>query len=362
MERLDRIRGCLLAGACGDALGYPVEFDTGREIRRRFGEAGVREMEVHNGLAIVSDDTQMTLFTAEGLLNSLRHGRDASACIYQSYLDWLNTQGYMNKQGLYHQESILLPEQRLHIRRAPGNTCLSALLSGDRGDTEQPINHSKGCGGVMRTAPCGMVRAMKDVPPEDAYTLQGAAAAAITHGHLMGYVPAAMLADLVHGILAEDGSSLEALVASSLNRVCRLFAPEVRDAEGCEADDTPGDGAFAQLLGFRSLMNRAIALAKTDTPPEDAIGQLGEGWVGDEALAIAVYCCLRFPDNMEDCLSAAVTHKGDSDSTGAIAGNILGAWLGAEAIPQRWLDVLEMRELMERMARLLNDAAREDNP
>ena len=362
MERLDRIRGCLLAGACGDALGYPVEFDTGREIRRRFGEAGVREMEVHNGLAIVSDDTQMTLFTAEGLLNSLRHDRDASACVYQSYLDWLNTQGYMNKQGLYHQESILLPEQRLHIRRAPGNTCLSALLSGDRGDTEQPINHSKGCGGVMRTAPCGMVRAMKDVPAEDAYARQGAAAAAITHGHRMGYVPAAMLADLVHGILAEDGSSLEALVASSLNRVCRLFAPEVRDAEGCEADDTPGDGAFAQLLGFRSLMNRAIALAKTDTPPEDAIGQLGEGWVGDKALAIAVYCCLRFPDNMEDCLSAAVTHKGDSDSTGAIAGNILGAWLGAEAIPQRWLDVLEMRELMERMARLLNDAAREDNP
>ena len=214
----------------------------------------------------------------------------------------------------------------------------------------------------MRTAPCGMVRAMKDVPPEDAYTLQGAAAAAITHGHLMGYVPAAMLADLVHGILAEDGSSLEALVASSLNRVCRLFAPEVRAAEGCEADDTPGDGAFAQMLAFREMMNRAIALAKTDTPAEDAIGQLGEGWVGDEALAIAVYCCLRFPDNMEDCLSAAVTHKGDSDSTGAIAGNILGAWLGAEAIPQRWLDVLKMRELMERMARLLNDAAREDNP
>ncbi len=362
MERLDRIRGSLLAGACGDALGYQVEFDSGAEIRRRFGEAGVREMDVRDGFAIVSDDTQMTLFTAEGLLNSLRHGRNASACVYQSYLDWLNTQGYAKQHGLYCRKSILLPEQRLHVRRAPGNTCLSALLSGQMGDTEQPINHSKGCGGVMRTAPCGMVRAMKDVPAEDAYALQGAAAAAITHGHLMGYVPAAMLADLVHGILLEDGSSLEELVASALNRVCRLFGPEIRAAEGCEADDTPGDGAFAQLLGFRSLMNRAIALAKTDTPPEEAIGRLGEGWVGDEALAIAVYCCLRFPDSVEDCLSAAVTHKGDSDSTGAIAGNILGAWLGAEAIPQRWLDVLEMRELMERMARLLDGAAREDAP
>ncbi|MGN1019533.1 MAG: ADP-ribosylglycohydrolase family protein [Aristaeellaceae bacterium] len=360
MERVNRIRGSLLAGACGDALGYQVEFDSAKEIRRRFGAEGVREMDLRGGFAIVSDDTQMTLFTAEGLLNSLRHGMDMPACVYQSYLDWLHTQGYVQQKGCYHAGSMLLPEQRLHIRRAPGNTCLSALLSGDMGDTVQPINNSKGCGGVMRTAPCGMVRALRDVPAEDAYALQGAAAAAITHGHRMGYVPAAMLADLVHGILLEDGRTLQALVEASLDRMCRLFAPEIRAAEGCEADDAPGNGAFAQLLGFRSLMNRAIALAKTDTPPEEAIGQLGEGWVGDEALAIAVYCCLRFPDSMEECLCAAVTHKGDSDSTGAIAGNILGAWLGAEAIPRRWLDALEMRELMERMACQLSDAARED--
>ncbi|MGN0778705.1 MAG: ADP-ribosylglycohydrolase family protein [Aristaeellaceae bacterium] len=360
MERLERIRGSLLAGACGDALGYQVEFDSGARIRQRFGAAGVRDMELHNGLTLISDDTQMTLFTAEGLLNSIRHGMDAAACIYQSYRDWLNTQGWNSTHGVFHGESILLPEPRLHARRAPGNTCLSALTSGDMGDIHTPINHSKGCGGVMRTAPCGMVRAMKDVPEQDAYAMQGAAAAAITHGHVMGYVPAAMLADMVHGILQADGRTLEQLTRDSLNRVCRLFAPEVRAADGCEADDAPGPGALGPILAFRELMNRAMALSKTDTPPEQAIGQLGEGWVGDEALAIAVYCCLRFPDSMEDCLSAAVTHKGDSDSTGAIAGNILGAWLGAQAIPDRWLNVLEMRELMERMACLLDDAYREE--
>ena len=73
-------------------------------------------------------------------------------------------------------------------------------------------------------------------------------------------------------------------------------------------------------------------------------------------MAIAVFCALRHPDNMEDCLSAAVTHDGDSDSTGAIAGNIIGAWLGVEAIPAQWLDVLEMRDLIDGMAVKLYEA------
>ena len=102
MERLERIRGSLLAGACGDALGYQVEFNSGEQIRSRFGAAGVREMELHGGLTLISDDTQMTLFTAEGLLNSLRHGMDATACIYQSYLDRHHTKGWVMKRGELH--------------------------------------------------------------------------------------------------------------------------------------------------------------------------------------------------------------------------------------------------------------------
>lgn len=333
MKKLERYRGCLLAGAVGDALGYQVEFDSLERILISHGERGVRCMS-----PTVSDDTQMTLFTAEGMLMGCRQRMPMPACVYQSYLDWHVTQGGRRK-GIFHKESALLAEPGLYRRRAPGLTCLGALSSGDMGTMDEPINHSKGCGGVMRVAPCGLLK-MPDLPDDgDAWALQGAMAAAITHSHIMGYVPAAMLADMVHAILLEDGRALAEIVQDSLARMARLF------------------GTGEQMMNFDSLMRRAVDLAASDKPEREVIRSLGEGWVGDEALAIAVFCALRHPDNMEDCLSAAVTHDGDSDSTGAIAGNILGAWLGVEAIPVDWLDVLEMRDVIDGMAVKLYEAS-----
>ena len=326
MDRLERIRGCLLGGAAGDALGYQVEFDSLASIIARHGPHGVRTMAPH-----ISDDTQMTLFTAEGLLMGRKHGMPMPACVYQSYLDWYRTQSPRAKGGVFAGESELLCEERLFRREAPGNTCLSSLGSGRMGDLEEPVNNSKGCGGVMRVAPCGMLKLVSTPEPEDAYALQGAQAAAITHGHIMGYVPAAMLADVVHMILLEDGRTLEEIIEASIKRMRRLFP-------------------YPATHEFNGLIRRAAELATADVPDNEAICQLGEGWVGDEAFAIAVFCALRYQDDLPECLIAAVTHGGDSDSTGAIAGNILGAWLGASAIPAEWLAVIETRDIVERMA------------
>ena len=340
MDRLERIKGCFLAGACGDALGYPVEFDSGESIRAQYGAKGVREMTLsREGDAQITDDTQMTLFTAEGMLCSLKHHEDVTECIYHAYLDWMNTQGWASLRGKYHKESVLVPVRKMHARRAPGNTCLSVLFSGDMGMMEEPVNDSKGCGGVMRVAPCGMLNLMQD-KGDDGYALQGAAASAITHGHLLGYVPGAMLADIISRILREESDSLEQIVLDSWEHVNRLFVKPVMSAS-----------RKANLQLFERLIRRAVDLAHTNVPAEEAIGQLGEGWVAEEALAIAVYCCLKYSDDMEACLSAAVTHKGDSDSTGAIAGNILGAWLGAGAIEEEHLAQLELRDVIEEMAR-----------
>lgn len=333
MDRLERIRGCLLAGAAGDALGYQVEFQSLGMILAQHGEHGVRTMAPH-----ISDDTQMTLFTAEGMLMGLKHGTPMPACIYQSYLDWYKTQSPQAKGGAFAAESELLQVSGLHRREAPGNTCLCALGSGNMGLMDEPINHSKGCGGVMRTAPCGMLR-MPDLPDnEDAYALQGAMAGAITHSHVMGYVPAAMLADMVHMILLEDGRTLEEIVLDSVKRMRRLFP-------------------YPATHEFAGMIRRAIELAAADVPDTEAIRQLGAGWVGDEALAIAVFCALRYQDDLAEGLSAAVTHDGDSDSTGAIAGNILGAWLGAGAIPADWLETIVLRDVVDRMARRIHEAA-----
>ena len=101
---------------------------------------------------------------------------------------------------------------------------------------------------------------------------------------------------------------------------------------------------------MEELAELAIELAHNDAPDLQNLSELGEGWVGEEALAVALYCALKYIDNFEQAMIASVNHGGDSDSTGAVTGNILGAALGYEAIPQFYKDDLEMHDLILHMA------------
>ena len=72
LSRKDKIRGSLIGGAIGDVLGYPVEFASYSNIKSMFGENGIARFVLNNnGVAEISDDTQMTLFTANGLLYAI---------------------------------------------------------------------------------------------------------------------------------------------------------------------------------------------------------------------------------------------------------------------------------------------------
>ena len=323
--RKDKCQGCLVGGAVGDALGYPVEFMSYESICHQFGPAGIRKywLEETGGVALFSDDTQMTLFTAAGLLAEETGAgrRKIRSTIHRSYVDWLHTQDRsVEPYGI----SKLVDEQQLYSRRAPGNTCLSALRSGRKGTPSQPINGSKGCGGVMRVAPVGLW----EHDAERAAVL-AADAAAITHGHPMGWIPAAALAWIVNQCVYGATSSLAELVAGCADELPSWPLP---------APDHAADMA--------DQLRRAAELAANDVPDSRNIPLLGEGWVGDEALAIAVYACLRHPGDFSEAVIAAVNHGGDADSTGAIAGNIMGAWLGLKAIDRCWTDDLELYGLL----------------
>ena len=82
----------------------------------------------------------------------------------------------------------------------------------------------------------------------------------------------------------------------------------------------------------------------------DALRELGQGWVAEETLAIAIYCALKYEQDFEKAIIAAVNHSGDSDSTGAVTGNILGAHLGLKAIPHKFLCDLELRDTILEIA------------
>ena len=326
MRKSDRYIGCLIGGAIGDAFGAPIEFASIDDIKEQYGEDGLRSMVLNgDGVAEFTDDTQMTLFTAEGLLRANCRWMDrGGVChlptiVYRAYLRWFETQygpGAVNPDFL---NGWLFNIKELHALREPGRTCLDALRSGAMGTIKEPISNSKGCGGVMRVAPVGLSVF------KDKFRI-GCECAAITHGHPSGYIPAGMLAHIIDCLI--KGSDLITSITDAL-----LLAEEYSGYE--ETADA---------------VTKAIDLANGDMLPQRAIASLGEGWVGEEALAIAIYCSLKFQNDFEQAIIVAVNHSGDSDSTGAITGNILGAYLGVDAIPPSWSSPLELRSVIEKIA------------
>jgi ADP-ribosylglycohydrolase len=341
ISRIDRIKGSLIGGAVGDALGYPVEFLSELTLFTRYGDTGITEYKLNDGVAVVSDDTQMTLFTLEGLLHAKKRYTSPTVDeytkeIYESYKDWLRTQNEYYDPNVRSDRSELLNVERLYYCRAPGNTCLGALESGECGDFEKRINRSKGCGGVMRIAPIPLMLAGSDVPLTTADMI-AARSAAITHSHDLGFIPAAFLSHMIGELM--QGAELLGAAKRALAATDEAFA-------GSE-----------ELPTLDRLIKRAIQLSAMDEIPAiDAIGVLGEGWVAEEAVAIAVYCALKFGDDFTSAIIASVNHKGDSDSTGAITGNILGAYLGIDAIPEQFLENLEFKDMILELAERVSNA------
>ena len=326
----DRFRGCLIGG---DAVGFCSK----AEICVRYGPDGITAYHLDRGAARISDDTQMTLFTANGLLYGATKAAllgvpcSYSDAVFAAYRDWYRTQtgSYPLPDRHWAQSHCcwLLQVPELFQERAPSSTCMSSLAEMIPGSISHPINQSSGCGGIMRVAPVGLY-----FDDQGQAAMTAAECAALTHGHEMGYIPAAMLAYIVCEASRQEATSLKEIVLGALDAVRTLF----REAR--------------QMDGFVRLIDRAVALSEQGGSDPAAICRLGAGWVGDESLAIAVYCALRYPDDIDRALIASVNHSGDSDSTGAITGNILGARLGLSGIPRKYLQDLELRDVILEMA------------
>ena len=333
MIGIDKYRGCLIGGAVGDALGYAVEFYSVEQIFKKYGEKGISEYELSHGIAQISDDTQMTLFTANGLLYGTTRGMMRGIMarypdyISHCYLDWLKTQTQNYSDTFEGLCSWLINVPEMYNSRAPGNTCLSAVEQGANGTIEKPINNSKGCGGIMRVAPIGLYFTGERCS-QDKIDMIGAETAALTHGHELGYIPAAAFVHIIHLLSHNEDITVLSAVQDSLSSMQTLFQNTKH------IDD------------FLSLMNRAVELASSNIDDLEAIQELGEGWVAEETLAIAVYCTLKYAEDFEKAIIAAVNHSGDSDSTGAVTGNIIGAHLGYDSIPKKYIENLEFHDII----------------
>ncbi|QTA82841.1 ADP-ribosylglycohydrolase [Desulfonema limicola] len=324
-----RFSGCLAGGSIGDALGAPVEFMNLNEILNHFGPGGISDyFPAYGKKGAVTDDTQMTLFTAEGLiLSKIRAGENINPSqipvfVYQAYLRWLSTQQsspehLISRHGTCTMiDGQLIMHKELYSRRAPGNSCLSALMSGKMGTTSDPVNNSKGCGGIMRIAPAGLFLKQEDVFDT------ACEIAAITHGHPTGFLASGCLAYIISQII--NSRDILDAVKSAVTIV-----KSKKDHKEC-----------------LDAINKALDTWKHEPVSFQTVEKLGKGWIAEEALCISLYCVLAGENDFEKSIILAVNHSGDSDSTGAITGNILGAMQGIEAIPEKYLKNLELKDII----------------
>ncbi len=354
-ERMrNRFRGCLIGGAVGDALGAPVEFMSHGQIVREFGPQGIKDyVPAFGRLGAITDDTQMTLFTAEGLLRGFVRGCVRGISSYEGVVDhayqrWLLSQGESSLNKDVRRDGWLWEHKDLHSRRAPGLTCLSAMKS-KRKFGEMANNDSKGCGGVMRVAPVGMFawhQRNEESTVRRCFDL-GCGVSGLTHGHITGKLTAGVFAVLVFELL--QGNTLERALFYA-RRLLDAGADKGGESDGNRHSLSSVHGVSAEYAETAAAIDHAIRLAaSSERPGPEQVAKLGEGWVAEEALAISVYCALVARD-FEEGVSLAVNHSGDSDSTGAITGNLLGASLGVDAIPGRWRKPLELKRVINSIA------------
>lgn len=321
----DRIYGCIFGGAIGDAMGYPVEFSTLEAILGRFGPDGVQEPPEP---ALYTDDTQMTLRVAQGILSAVAEQEEnrPEAVIPLSWARPLALDEHVAKQ--------FIAWRRDDPSRAPGNSCLHGVQNLEKGVEYDRAGkpNSKGCGAVMRSAPYGIL-----VPTLDEAADLAAHHALMTHQHPAAQASAAGLAAgiwyLIHGNPSPWASNLalEAIVG-----VAKRY-----------------DERTARMVKW------AAALARDDRVDPVSVLKEWEGWTGDEALASSVYCWLKYNDDYAHGVRRAVTSPGDSDSLGAITGSLLGANWGVGDIPEEWLGRIEnakhLQDICNRMIRFVEE-------
>ncbi|MCL2493024.1 MAG: ADP-ribosylglycohydrolase family protein [Clostridiales bacterium] len=317
----NHFRGCLVGGATGDTRGYHVH-------------EGCRDL--------ISDNTQMSIFTADGLIwaddRAKRRGIYAyTPCLFYSYQKWYYTQtgNLADKDYKFILGGSVLEHDELFARRGAGETGLNALgnsIKNAYGTLDRPVNNSATCGCVMRVAPIGLYFADD---AEMAFRI-GRESAALTHGHEAATLSAGYIAALVSYLM--QGKEL-------IDAVCAAIA--LLDGSA---------GGVAVSAGIE----RAVALAdQKEIKPRAAIEMIGEGFVAPEAVAIATYIALRFGQDFEGAVNTAMDFDGNTDTIAPLCGNLVGSVSGVLEIPAKWVLDLELADLIIQGADMLLDRVRE---
>lgn len=307
MKLFDKIQGCIYGLAIGDALGYPVEFLSKEQITAKYGENGIDRYdydEIGNPIGIYSDDTQMTLAVSNALINSKTNDvNEIMDNMSKEFISWKKFQ------------------EDPYNSRAPGLTCLAGIANLEKGlDWQKSGISSYGCGSAMRSAPIGMLFYNDEQKLKEIAT----ASSIVTHNHPIAIASAIANAYLVSLVIKNKSpENIESLLDFT-SGISKEFTDKIK-----------------QINEVKSLSSN------------EALKKLGKGWTGHEAIACALYCVIKNNMDFEKTVIMAANTEGDSDSIASIAGGIVGAYVGYDKLPKRFLRGLENREELFRISKRL---------
>ncbi|MEV0092593.1 ADP-ribosylglycohydrolase family protein [Streptomyces sp. NPDC050738] len=322
-----RVRGCLIGGAVGDALGAPLAALDADAIREAHGAEGPADLlPAYGRRGAVTSVTQQTLFTVDGLIRA-QVRRDTGAWhpptdVHRAHLRWAATQSDWGPDERRKDDGWLAREEWLYARRDPSRVCLIGLGDETMGTLDTPKNPAaRDAAALARSAPFGLL-----VGWDPGLVFQLAVECATqTHGHPTGYLSAGAYAVIVHALARSE--TLDAAVQRALAQLAAR----------------PGHQPVTEAL------QHALGAVRQGMPNQERVASLGDAEVAEEALAIGVYCALVGED-VRHGLGLAVNHGGPSAATGAICGSLLGALHGETALPPAWLSELEGRATILELA------------
>ncbi len=329
-------RGALLGLAVGDAMGYTVDSRSWPEIQEDYGPNGLLGYDLVNGYADVTSYTQLAAFTCNGLLLGMTRGQMQGKMapfvgyIGLSHREWAASQ---RPWGRPQRTFCWLVHQKALCRRHCMDTWMLDTLSREKlGTPEEPPNRFATPGSLTAGAGVGLFFDPERMEQGEIDRL-GAEAVALTHGSPLAFLPGALLAHMLSVAVRNPGISLEDLTAQALSALSAQFGRE-----------------YGQTAEIISLVNQAVDMAQDGSLSQVEAMERLRCENGAQVMAGAIYACLAAREDFDAAMIAAVNHSGRSAAVGAVAGSLLGARLGEEALPEFYLECLEPAALLRELA------------
>jgi ADP-ribosylglycohydrolase len=335
-------RGCLLGLSVGDAMGYTVDTKSWAEIREDYGPNGLLGYDLVNGYAEVSSHTQIAAFTCNGLLLGMTrgqvYGKMAPYVMYAGLAqqEWAIGQRRYDQPTRNHCWVFRIPElRRRHCTDTRMVETLNRGMNGVRGKLgtmEAPINHRDTPASISAAVAAGLFADPNRMSQMEIDRL-GAECVALTHGDPLAFLPGAVVAHLICRCLRDHTTPLRALVEEALAALDDQFGREYRQT--------------AQVI---TCVKNALKLVDDFSVfPVDAMEKL-KCDTGADILAGAIYAALIYERDFDSAMIVAANHSGRSAAVGTVAGAILGARCGEEALPDFYMEGLEIATTLMELA------------